>query len=93
MVLLPSSLSRPPTLKANASSRVRRDGTGAELARRRLQSRSTPGHGLGLSLVAAVVRHHQAELYVFDNAPGLTVEVRFRMTHEHLARLPSSAEL
>ena len=40
-------------------------------------SRTTPGHGLGLSLVAAVVRHHQAELNVFDNAPGLTVEVRF----------------
>ena len=45
MVLLPSSLSRPPTLKANASSRVRRDGTGAELARRRQQSRSTPALG------------------------------------------------
>jgi signal transduction histidine kinase len=40
-------------------------------------SRSTPGHGLGLSLVAAVARHHQATVETYDNAPGLTVELRF----------------
>lgn len=40
-------------------------------------SRSTPGHGLGLSLVAAVARHHDAQLAVFDNAPGLTIELAF----------------
>lgn len=40
-------------------------------------SRSTPGHGLGLSLVAAVAHHHGAELSLYDNVPGLTVMLRF----------------
>lgn len=41
------------------------------------RSRSTPGHGLGLSLVAAVARHHEAAVEVSDNDPGLTVQMRF----------------
>jgi signal transduction histidine kinase len=41
------------------------------------QSRYTPGNGLGLSLVAAVARLHGAEIALRDNAPGLTVELRF----------------
>jgi len=41
------------------------------------RSRSTPGNGLGLSLVAAVARLHGANIRLFDNAPGLTVELRF----------------
>ena len=41
------------------------------------QSRYTPGNGLGLSLVAAVARLHGAEIALCDNAPGLTVELRF----------------
>jgi signal transduction histidine kinase len=41
------------------------------------QSRYTPGNGLGLSLVAAVARLHNADLALHDNAPGLTVEFRF----------------
>jgi signal transduction histidine kinase len=41
------------------------------------QSRYTPGNGLGLSLVAAVARLHQADLVLHDNAPGLAVELRF----------------
>ena len=45
MVLLRSDLSRPSTLKSDATTRLRRDGVGAELARRRLQSRSTPALG------------------------------------------------
>jgi len=40
-------------------------------------SRCTPGNGLGLSLVAAVVRLHGARVELVDNAPGLKVEIRF----------------
>jgi len=40
-------------------------------------SRSTPGSGLGLSLVSAVARMHQAELELSDNAPGLAVCLSF----------------
>ena len=39
-------------------------------------SRSTPGSGLGLSLVEAVARLHRAELLLEDNAPGLRVSLR-----------------
>ncbi len=38
-------------------------------------SRDQPGSGLGLSLVAAVVRLHQGSLTLEDNAPGLRVRV------------------
>jgi signal transduction histidine kinase len=41
------------------------------------QSRYTPGNGLGLSLVAAVARLHGASIELLDNAPGLTVKLRF----------------
>jgi signal transduction histidine kinase len=41
------------------------------------RSRSTPGNGLGLSLVAAVARLHGAGIRLIDNAPGLRVELRF----------------
>jgi signal transduction histidine kinase len=41
------------------------------------RSRTTPGHGLGLSLVAATARLHGAELALLDNAPGLTVRIAF----------------
>jgi signal transduction histidine kinase len=37
----------------------------------------TPGSGLGLSLVAAVARLHQAKLTLQDNAPGLRVVIEF----------------
>jgi signal transduction histidine kinase len=36
-------------------------------------SRSTPGSGLGLSLVAAVTKMHSGELQLKDNNPGLTI--------------------
>lgn len=39
------------------------------------RSRSAPGTGLGLSLVAAVARLHGAELRLADNGPGLRVEL------------------
>ncbi|MGH6834986.1 MAG: ATP-binding protein [Methylocella sp.] len=41
------------------------------------QSRSTPGNGLGLSLVAAVARLHGARIEMVDNAPGLKIQLRF----------------
>jgi signal transduction histidine kinase len=44
----------------------------------RLQpDRSTPGNGLGLSLVAAVAKLHGARLELSDNRPGLVVTLRF----------------
>ncbi|MBN8892976.1 MAG: HAMP domain-containing protein [Rhodospirillales bacterium] len=44
---------------------------------RREASRTTPGSGLGLSLVAAVAELHRAELLVEDAGPGLRVRLRF----------------
>ena len=41
------------------------------------QSRTTPGNGLGLALVAAVVELHKATVTLADNDPGLRVEIRF----------------
>jgi signal transduction histidine kinase len=40
-------------------------------------SRSTPGAGLGLSLVAVVADLHQARLELLDNDPGLRVQIDF----------------
>jgi signal transduction histidine kinase len=42
------------------------------------RSRCTPGNGLGLSLVAAVARLHEARVELSDTAPGLKVEMRLR---------------
>lgn len=41
------------------------------------QSRSAPGNGLGLSLVAAVAHIHGARIRMADNAPGLRIELHF----------------
>lgn len=41
-------------------------------------SRSTPGNGLGLSLVRAVAEQHQARITLEDGAPGLRVRVSFQ---------------
>jgi signal transduction histidine kinase len=41
------------------------------------RSRTTPGHGLGLNLVAAVARLHRARLAFGDNEPGLVVSLDF----------------
>src|SRR5579864_4501498 len=40
-------------------------------------SRSTPGNGLGLSLVRAVARLHDGTVALADNRPGLTVRLEF----------------
>ncbi len=41
-------------------------------------SRSTPGNGLGLSLVRAVAEQHQARITLDDATPGLRVRVTFQ---------------
>ncbi len=41
------------------------------------RSRSTPGNGLGLSLVAAVGHLHGARIMLSDNAPGLRIALHF----------------
>lgn len=41
------------------------------------ECRSTPGAGLGLSLVAAVAKLHDATVVLGDNNPGLTISIRF----------------
>lgn len=42
------------------------------------QSRTTPGNGLGLSLVSAVMHRHGGELILEDNEPGLRAILRLR---------------
>ena len=42
------------------------------------QNRTTPGNGLGLALVKAVVELHGASIELSDDNPGLCVTVRFR---------------
>lgn len=42
------------------------------------RERTTPGSGLGLSLVAAIAELHGATVELTDNGPGLRVEVSFR---------------
>ncbi|MCU7835568.1 MAG: HAMP domain-containing histidine kinase [gamma proteobacterium symbiont of Taylorina sp.] len=39
--------------------------------------RGSQGHGLGLSLVAAIAKLHKAQIQLKDNDPGLIVEVLF----------------
>ncbi len=41
------------------------------------QSRSSPGSGLGLSLVAAIAKYHDGILTIGDNHPGVRVTLRF----------------
>ena len=41
------------------------------------KSRTTPGHGLGLSLVSAIVLLHDGTIELGDNKPGLSVTVTF----------------
>ena len=41
------------------------------------RSRSAPGSGLGLALVAAVAKLHGAEVSLDDAGPGLRVRITF----------------
>jgi signal transduction histidine kinase len=49
-------------------------------------SRTTPGSGLGLALVAAVADLHEARIGLIDHSPGLVVEVRFPASTASVAR-------
>ena len=68
------------------------------------QSRTSPGSGLGLSLVSAVAKSHGLDLTLLDNHPGLRVELKFpkrdaaalpppvkAITHRPLAEEPPRA--
>jgi signal transduction histidine kinase len=49
------------------------------------KSRTTPGSGLGLSLVRAVSELHSGHLEVIDNSPGLTISLTFpELPHKHV---------
>lgn len=39
------------------------------------ESRSTPGNGLGLSLVAAIINLHHGRIELMDNRPGLNIAI------------------
>lgn len=55
------------------------------------RSRSEPGTGLGLSLVAAVAEIHHAELVLGDAGPGLSVRLRFVHAARPAGRRPRAA--
>jgi signal transduction histidine kinase len=56
-------------------------------------SRSSPGSGLGLSLVDAVARLHRATLILDDNAPGLRARLIFPVADDQdVIQRPSSDE-
>ena len=54
-------------------------------------SRSRPGSGLGLSLVAAVARLHNGALRIEDNAPGLRITVALPALKGAPPSLPAAA--
>jgi signal transduction histidine kinase len=52
------------------------------------RSRHTLGNRLGLSLVAAVAKMHDAQIEMLDNAPGLVFQLWFRRSTGNLASQP-----
>ena len=57
---------------------------------RRESSRTTPGSGLGLSLVGAIAELHECRIVLSDNAPGLRVSIEFSAVK--LQEVPRAAE-
>ncbi len=51
--------------------------------------RNSPGNGLGLSMVQAVVRLHAGTLELSDNSPGLRVTLRFKQKKPTLKNTPT----
>jgi len=56
------------------------------------RSRSTPGTGLGLSLVAAIADLHGIRLELLDNEPGLRVRLVFPPLQTVTAHFPARSE-
>lgn len=52
-------------------------------------SRTQPGTGLGLTLVAAIVELHHAEMRIFNLHPGLCVEILFTSADRSEGRKPA----
>ena len=53
-------------------------------------SRSTPGNGLGLSLVQAVMQQHNIAIELGDNQPGLVVQLKILSNHKTTTSRESS---
>jgi signal transduction histidine kinase len=58
---------------------------------RREQSRTTPGSGLGLSLVSAIAELHSTRVVLADNCPGLRASVELRSSAPDEGRKARSA--
>ena len=54
------------------------------------RSRSSPGNGLGLSLVASVAQLHGAHIEMGDNGPGLKIQLQFPMVGSSAGDPPRS---
>ena len=50
-------------------------------------SRSRPGSGLGLSMVAAIAQLHRGALRIEDNAPGLQVTLSLPISRESRTKI------
>ncbi len=57
------------------------------------RSRNTPGNGLGLALVAAIVKLHQSHIELSDAAPGLCVTLHIPLRIPPRSSLPEAQPL
>jgi len=51
------------------------------------QSRTKPGNGLGLSIVAAIIDLHDGTIVLSDNCPGLKAVLKFRKKPDQFTSL------